>query len=73
MAYAHCLINDPRDGQRYEAGAVVPDDLPGFDELAEAGSIRDEEYDPAVEKQAPPQFVEIEGVRYARQEEPTDA
>lgn len=42
MAYAHALIE--HEGTRYQRGDEVPDDLPGIDELREAGSVRDEEY-----------------------------
>lgn len=72
MAYAHCLINDPRDGTRYEAGDVVPDDLPGLDELADAGSVQDEKYDPDQEETLTPNVVYIEGVRYEKQELPDE-
>ena len=66
--YAHARIEHPTSGEFYERGDVVPDDLPGLDEIVEAGSAREEPYDPDAETQEPPQFVEIDGVRYARQE-----
>ena len=78
--FAHAVIEvpvDPEDASkgvvRYERGDVIPDDLLGVDELVEHGSVSEEEYDPAAEKQEPPAFVEIDGVRYARQEADDDA
>lgn len=73
MAYAHALIEVPRDADdpskgsvKYQRGDYVPDDLPGVDELREAGSVQDEEYDPSDEPVLTPEFVEIEGVRYVK-------
>lgn len=75
MAYAHAVIEvpvDPEDATlgvtRYELGDEVPSDLPGYDELAEYGSVSDDPYDPSVEVQPPPQIIEIDGVKYVRQE-----
>jgi hypothetical protein len=76
MAYAHVNIEDRyEDGSivRYAPGDEVPESVTGYDELVEYGAIKDEEYNPDDYKPAPPQFVEIEGVRYARQEENRDA
>lgn len=42
--YAHARIVDPRDGQVYERGTTVPDDLPGIEELQEHGSVSEEEF-----------------------------
>lgn len=73
MAYAHAVIEvavDPEDPgagvTRYNRGDSVPDDLPGYDDMVEAGSISDEEYDPADEPVLHPQYIEIDGVRYIR-------
>jgi hypothetical protein len=73
MAYAHAVIEVPVDADdpgkgvvRYERGADVPDDLPGIEELVEAGSVRDEEYDPSEEPKQTPDFIEIDGVRYIK-------
>lgn len=75
MAYAHVNIED-RDDEgnivKYRPGDEVPETLNGYDELVEYGAIKDEEYDPADYVAPPPQYVEIDGVRYKR-EEPTDA
>lgn len=40
--YAHTLIEHA--GSKYPAGSVVPDDLPGLDELAAAGSVSTEQF-----------------------------
>lgn len=37
--YAHVHLEDPRGSVKYEPGKVVPDDLPGIDELLEHGSV----------------------------------
>lgn len=69
MAIAHAVIEfQDEDGNvvRYDRGAEVPTDVPGYDELAEAGSVRDEPYDPEVEKLPPPEEIEIDGVVYIR-------
>jgi hypothetical protein len=78
MPYAHAAIEwFDEDGQKryFETGAEVgpKDDIPGYDELVEAGTIRDEKYDPANEPKLLPKFVEIDGVRYERQQEDSDA
>lgn len=44
MLYAHAVVEDPRDGAKYERGDVVPDDLPGIDELTEHGSVSSDPY-----------------------------
>ncbi len=50
--YAYQLINDPRDGHKYQPGDVLPDDLPGLDELELVGT---KPYDPELEpKLGPP-------------------
>lgn len=73
MAYAHAVIEVPRDAEdpsagvvTYQRGAEVPDDLAGMDELREYGSVRDESYDPAEEPAQTPDVVEIDGVRYVK-------
>lgn len=71
--YAHALINDPRTGQRYQQGDEVPEELPGFDELVEGGAVSTEPYDPAADVLPPPATVEIEGVRYIKVEDNTEA
>jgi hypothetical protein len=71
MAYAHALIEVRLDDEsvvKYDRGEEVPEDIPGYDELVEGGSISEEPYDPEQDKSAPPQYVEIDGVRYTRQE-----
>ena len=64
--YAHARIEDPEQpGKFYERGDAVPE------ALAEGlESVSEEKYDPEADKNAPPEFIEIEGVRYARQEAP---
>jgi len=73
MAYAHAVIEVPVDADdpgkgvtRYNRGDTVPDDLPGIEELVEAGSVRDDEYDPTEEPTQAPEFIEIDGVRYIK-------
>lgn len=36
--YAHVHLEDPRTDRKYAPGDVIPDDLPGLDELVEHGS-----------------------------------
>lgn len=43
--YAHARIEHPETGEVYERGDVVPDDLPGIEELAEFGSVSEDEFD----------------------------
>jgi hypothetical protein len=64
MAYAHAVIETP--DRTYKRGDEVPADLDGYDQLVEAGSVRDEAYDPAEEPVQTPEFVEINGVRYVK-------
>jgi len=64
MAYAHAVIET--SDHTYKRGDEVPSDLEGYDELVDAGSIRDEEYDPSEEPTQHPDFVEIDGVRYVK-------
>jgi hypothetical protein len=72
MAIAHAVIEfttgEGEDAQttRYDRGVEVPSDIPGYDELVEAGSISDEPYDPEVEKPEPPDEIEIDGVVYVK-------
>lgn len=69
MANAHAVIEyQDEDGGtvRINRGSTVPDSVPGYDELVEAGSVSDEEYDPAVEKPAAPEQIEIDGVVYVK-------
>ncbi len=61
--YAHAVIEDA-EGRRVEPGEEVPRDLPGLDELLEAGSVGAEPYEPPAPE--PPAEVEIEGVVYRR-------
>jgi hypothetical protein len=75
MAYAHVNIEDRDDDGnviRYAPGDEAPETIKGYDELVEYGAIKDEEYNPDDYAPAPPQYVEIDGVRYERQES-TDA
>lgn len=69
MAIAHAVIEyTDEDGGtvRYDRGTEVPSDVPGYDELVEAGSVSDETYDPEVEKPEPPDEIEIDGVVYVK-------
>ena len=69
MAIAHAVIEyTDEDGGtvRYDRGAEVPSDIPGYDDLVEAGSVSDEAYDPEVEKPEPPDEIEIDGVVYIK-------
>lgn len=67
MAYAYMHIEDrEEDGSVtwYEPGEEVPQSVNGFEDLVEQGAIGDEPYEPVAPE--PPQFVEIDGVRYER-------
>lgn len=69
MAYAHARIevrNEDDSVTIYDRGDEVPEDIDGYDEMVEAGSISDEEYDPAADVSPPPDYVEIDGVRYEK-------
>jgi len=68
MAYAHVLIEDPRDGTKYRPGDEVPADLPGFDELVEGGAINKKKYDPEKDRVVvpAPDVIEIDGVVYEK-------
>lgn len=73
MAYAHAVIEVPRNPEDpsegviiYKRGDSVPSDLRGFDELSEYGSVSDEPYDPSNEPTQIPDYVEIDGVRYVK-------
>lgn len=73
MAYAHAVIEYPVDAEDLSKGVVrlnpgdeVPEDAPGYDELVDGGSVRDEPYDPANEPKLMPKFIEIDGVRYVQ-------
>lgn len=69
MAIAHGVIEyTDEDGEtvRIEPGAEVSTDVPGYDELAEAGAVSDEPYDPEVAKPPPPEEIEIDGVIYVK-------
>lgn len=69
MAIAHALIeytDDDGEVVRIARGATVTEDVPGYDELVEAGSVSDEDYDPAVEKPPAPEQIEIDGVVYVK-------
>ncbi len=69
MAIAHAVIEyTDEDGGtvRYDRGRDVPSDIPGYDELVEAGSISEDPYDPAVEQPPAPEQIEIDGVVYVK-------
>jgi hypothetical protein len=73
---AHAVIEVPVDAEdptqgvtRYERGDAVPEDLDGIEELIDAGSVSEEEYDPAEDAAPPLQEVVIDGIRYVRQED----
>ena len=75
MAYAHARIEDPETpGKYWEPGDEVSDaDLERLGLDPEFGAVKDEEYNPDDYKSEPPQFIEIEGVRYMKQEAAPDA
>lgn len=62
--FAHAVIET--EEHRYERGSEVPEDLAGFDELVEAGSVSEEQYDASVEAVPAPDVIEMDGVRYVR-------
>ena len=69
MAMAHALIEyTEEDGSviRIPRGTEVSEDVPGYDELVEAGSVSDEAYDPEVENPPAPEQIEIDGVVYVK-------
>lgn len=62
--YAHAAIES--GDTKYQRGDAVPEDIDGFAELVEAGSVSEQPYDPASEPTQTPDFVEIDGVRYEK-------
>ncbi len=66
--YAHSVIEDPRDGTRYQRGDVVPDDIPGLNDLVDCGFVKETEYGEAerAAERVPPETIEVEGVVYRR-------
>jgi hypothetical protein len=80
MAYAHALIEVPVDPEdttkgvvKYDRGDEVPADLPGLDYLREGGSVGDEPYDPEKDKVPAPDVVEIDGVKYVKASDGSEA
>jgi hypothetical protein len=79
--FAHARIEDPEDPtQVWERGDEITEaDVERLGLDAEYGAFSEEEYDPEADKNEPPQYIEIEGVRYERkapvepEEDPTDA
>lgn len=69
MAYAHALIEyTDEDGNlvRISRGDEIASDTPGYEELVDGGSVKDDEYDPETEPKLTPDYVEIDGVRYVK-------
>lgn len=69
MAYAHALIEyTDEDGNlvRISRGDEITSDTPGYEELVDGGSVKDDEYDPEAEPKLTPDYVEIDGVRYVK-------
>jgi hypothetical protein len=44
--YAHAVIHDHETDEIHDRGDEVTQDVPGFDELVQGGSIKDEPYVP---------------------------
>jgi hypothetical protein len=70
--YAHALI-ELEDGTRYQRGETVPEDVDGIEELMEAGSVSEAEYDPAADVSPAPEVVEIDGVKYVKASDGAEA
>lgn len=67
--YAHARIEDPNEpGRYYERGDEVPEDL-----IEGLECVSEEDYDPQTDEVPAPDVIEIDGVRYERQEKPADA
>lgn len=70
MAYAHAVIEYPDlDGEtvRIERGASVNKaDIPGVEELVEAGSIGEDKPEPVTVDEVAPDTIELAGVVYKR-------
>jgi hypothetical protein len=85
--FAHARIEDPDNpGATWERGDEVSDaDAERLGLSDEYGALSEEPYDPESDKNEPPQYIEIDGVRYERKapephpdfdilpEDPTDA
>jgi hypothetical protein len=72
--YAHARIElRAEDGSLsfIERGDEVPDDLEiaGREELVEAGTLSDAEYDPAADVSPPPAQVVVDGVVYSKEDD----
>jgi hypothetical protein len=65
--FAHALIEV--GDTKYKRGDLVPEDLPGLDELIEGGAVSPETYNPASDEVGPPDVVEIDGVTYVQAED----
>lgn len=63
--FAHALI-ELEDGSRIQRGDTVPDELPGLEDLLESGAVSEDEYDAEADVAGPPEYVEIDGVRYVK-------
>ena len=61
--YAHSLIEDPRDGSRYQPGDELPAGLPGVDELADSAAAGTTKPD-VVDSPAGPVLAGDDGVRH---------
>lgn len=70
--YAHARIEDPEDPARtWERGEEVSEaDAKRLGLDPEFGAVSESDYDPEADKSAPPAYLEIDGVRYERQENP---
>lgn len=68
--YAHALI-ELEDGTRFDRGETLPEDIPGIEDIKEAGSASTEPYDETQDQLPPPEEVEIEGFIYKRTGEDT--
>jgi hypothetical protein len=72
---AHARIEDPEDPTRvWDRGdEVSAEDAERLGLERQFGAVSEEEYDPAADKNEPPQYVEIDGVRYERNAPAPDA
>lgn len=52
--FAHAVIEDPVTGARYRPGDELPADLPGLDDIVEAGSAGDKPPEPEAAAEGAP-------------------
>lgn len=67
--YAHAKIENSETGEVFERGDIVPDDLPGIEDLVEFGSVSKEPFnDPDPYRKQPTMDTDLLRIQRARDE-----